>query len=395
MYFISYIDRVNISVAGPIIRKEWNLSQTELGFVFSAFAYPYAAMQIFGGWLADKFGPRLILTVLSVIWGAATLLCGFATALPMLIVLRFLLGVGEGGAFPTATRAFTYWMPVAERGFAQGITHSFARLGGALAPMVVVWIVLARGWRASFVILGCVSVAWTALWLLVFRNTPAEHRWVKEEELREIGVDAAQMRAAAKGATPWRSMLERMWLSSPGRLLLRLGALGLPRLAALVSEGGARLRATGRSTLFASIPLFARRRRRHPGRRHLRPDPQTHQEPQMGAERRPLGRPLRRVRLHRRGDVRARRRGGRRLPVALVLLPRADQRRALEPADRHRGQIRRDGRRDDEQRLRDRGDDLADLVRLPPREDRTLRGAVRAHRGPPPLRRGDGDLRGP
>jgi sugar phosphate permease len=212
MYFISYIDRVNISVAGPIIRKEWNLSQTELGFVISAFAYPYAAMQIFGGWLADKFGPRLILTVLSVIWGLATLLCGLVTALPALLVLRVLLGVGEGGAFPTATRAFTYWMPVTERGLAQGLTHSFSRLGGALAPLVVVAIVLARGWRASFVLLGVASLGWTVLWLLVFRNTPAEHRWVKKEELAEIGVDAAGMRTAAKEATPWRSMIARMWL---------------------------------------------------------------------------------------------------------------------------------------------------------------------------------------
>ncbi len=213
MYFISYIDRVNISVAGPIIRKEWNLSQTELGFVMSAFAYPYAAMQIFGGWLADKFGPRLVLTVLSVIWGLATLLCGFATALPALVVLHcVLLGIGEGGAFPTATRAFTYWMPVTERGLAQGLTHSFSRLGGALAPLLVVGIVLSRGWRTSFVLLGVASVAWTALWLLVFRNTPAEHPWVKKEELAEIGVDAAGMKTAAREATPWRSMIERMWL---------------------------------------------------------------------------------------------------------------------------------------------------------------------------------------
>src|SRR5437667_10485409 len=78
MYFISYIDRVNISVAAPLIRKELGLTPTELGLIFSAFAYPYAATQIYGGWLADRYGPRLILTILSVIWAAATILTGFA-----------------------------------------------------------------------------------------------------------------------------------------------------------------------------------------------------------------------------------------------------------------------------------------------------------------------------
>ncbi|HEU5481218.1 MAG TPA: MFS transporter, partial [Candidatus Tumulicola sp.] len=161
MYFITYIDRVNISIAGPILRHEMGLNATELGLVFSAFAYPYAAMQIIGGWLSDKFGPRRVLAILSVIWAIATILSGLAWGLVSLVFFRFLLGIGEGGAFPSATRAFTYWMPVAERGFAQGITHSFARLGGAATPPIVLAIVAASGWRESFVILGVLSLAWT------------------------------------------------------------------------------------------------------------------------------------------------------------------------------------------------------------------------------------------
>lgn len=154
LYFVAYIDRVNISVAGPFTRKEFGLTPTELGLVFSAFAYPYAAMQIFGGWYADKFGPRLVLAVLSLIWAVATILCGFAWGLTSLVVFRFILGVRELGAFPTATRAFTFWLPATERGFAQGITHSFARLGGAVAPPVVIGIVAWYGWRESFIFLG-------------------------------------------------------------------------------------------------------------------------------------------------------------------------------------------------------------------------------------------------
>lgn len=212
MYFIAYIDRVNISVAGPMIRQEFGLSPTQLGIVFSAFAYPYAAMQIFGGWCADRFGPRLVLTVLSIIWAVATLLCGFAWGMTSLLVFRFILGIGEGGAFPTATRAFTFWMPTSERGFAQGITHSFARLGGAITPPIVIGIVALYGWRDSFIVLGMVSLLWTALYVWFFRNTPVEHKWVRPQELKEIGVDARQLGKGAKGKTPWMEMIRKMWL---------------------------------------------------------------------------------------------------------------------------------------------------------------------------------------
>lgn len=212
LYFVAYIDRVNISVAGPFIRKEFGLSPTELGAVFSAFAFPYAAMQIFGGWCADKFGPRLVLAVLSLIWAVATILCGFAWGLTSLIAFRFILGIGEGGAFPTATRAFTFWLPVTERGFAQGITHSFARLGGAVAPPIVIGIVAWYGWRESFIFLGVLSLMWTALYVWFFRNTPIEHKWMTADELKEIGVDAAQMKQAANGKTPWKEMISKMWL---------------------------------------------------------------------------------------------------------------------------------------------------------------------------------------
>lgn len=212
MYFIAYIDRVNISIVGPLLRKEMGLSPIQLGLVFSAFAYPYAAMQIMGGWLADKYGPRLVLGVLSTIWAAATIMCGLSWGLASLIAFRVMLGVGEGGAFPAATRAFTYWMARTERGFAQGITHSFARLGGAVTPPIVLVIVASYGWRQSFWILGCVSLVWTVFFVWLFRNTPLEHKWVKPAELAEIGIDAAEMKKAACGKTPWRQMFKRMWL---------------------------------------------------------------------------------------------------------------------------------------------------------------------------------------
>lgn len=212
MYFIAYVDRVNISIIAPMLKDEMGFTSTQLGLVFSAFAYPYAAMQILGGWFADKYGPRLVLTVLSTIWAIATILCGFSWGLWSLIMFRILLGIGEGGAFPAATRSFTYWMPATERGFAQGITHSFARLGGAVTPPIVLVIVASYGWRESFIILGGVSLVWTCFFVWFYRNTPLEHKWVKPEELKEIGVNSAEMKKAAAGKTPWKEMIKRMWL---------------------------------------------------------------------------------------------------------------------------------------------------------------------------------------
>lgn len=212
MYFIAYIDRVNISVAAPLIKNEWSLSASELGLIFSAFAVPYTVMQIAGGWLADKLGPRLVLACLSILWGVSTILTGFAAGVLSLVVFRFLLGIGEGGAFPTATRSFTYWMPATERGFAQGITHSFARLGGAVTPPIVLAIAVTYGWRESFFILGAISLVWSVAWIWLFRNTPVEHKWVSPEELAEIGVKSTEMHRVAKGKTPWVLMIKRMWL---------------------------------------------------------------------------------------------------------------------------------------------------------------------------------------
>src|SRR3954470_23152116 len=177
MYFIAYIDRVNISVAAPALRHELGLTPIQLGFVFSAFAYPYAGMQIVGGWLSDRFGPRRVLSILSLLWASATIMTGLSWSVASLVVFRLLVGAGEGGAFPTATRAFTFWLPVRERGFAQGVTHSFARLGGAITPPIVVAIVARYGWRESFIALGAVSLVWTAVWLPSFTETPRQQPW--------------------------------------------------------------------------------------------------------------------------------------------------------------------------------------------------------------------------
>ncbi len=216
MYFIAYVDRVNVSVAAPLARRDLGLSPIQLGFVFSAFAYPYAAMQVLGGWLSDRFGPRRVLAALSVIWALGTILTGASVGLRTLIAVRVLVGIGEGGAFPAATRALAWWMPARERGLAQGVTHSAARLGGAVAPPVVIAIAAAYGWRQSFVVLGLASLVWTALWLLSFRDRPELHRGVTAFELAEIreesGPPLALGLAPRRVGTPWRRIARAMGL---------------------------------------------------------------------------------------------------------------------------------------------------------------------------------------
>src|ERR1700709_1046559 len=129
MYLITYIDRVNVSTAAAGFGKEFNLSKTEIGLVFSAFAYPSLVFQIIGGWVSDRFGAKRTLIYCGVLWTVATVLTGFAGGLVSLLLARLLLGLGEGATFPAATSAMARWIPKEKRGFAQGITHAFARIG--------------------------------------------------------------------------------------------------------------------------------------------------------------------------------------------------------------------------------------------------------------------------
>ncbi len=170
MYFLFYMDRVNISSLAPIISKELRLSAFDLGMVFSAFAYPYALFQIIGGYVGDRLGPKLTLGLCGLLVAAATIWTGLAGGLVGLICARILLGAAEGPAFPTATRALTAVMPSAERGFAQGITHSFSRLGNAVTPIVVAALVALSSWRASFITFGLCSLVWTLLWVAIYQT---------------------------------------------------------------------------------------------------------------------------------------------------------------------------------------------------------------------------------
>jgi sugar phosphate permease len=210
MYFITYVDRVNVGTAAPVIKAELGLSNTDLGLIFSGFAYPYAVFQIIGGLLADKWGPRFTLLVCGLIWATSTALMGLAGGVLSLFLLRFALGFGEGATFPTATRAMQSWVPAEERGFAQGITHAFARLGNAITPPLVVFLMALLTWRGSFVVLGVVSFFWVVVWYWYYRDDPREHKGITAEELARLPLGDVKQ-GAQKSRIPWRHLVMRMW----------------------------------------------------------------------------------------------------------------------------------------------------------------------------------------
>src|SRR5882672_4093168 len=210
MYGITYIDRVNVSTAASVFKQDLHLNNAQVGLVFSAFAYPYLFFQIIGGWVSDRFGARLTLTVSAIIWATATLLTGFVGSLATMLVARVMLGFGEGATFPTATRAMSDWTVEGKRGFAQGITHSAARLGNALTPPLVAWLIALVTWRGSFVIMGIVSLIWTIVWALYFRDDPREHPQITADELPSLPPFRTR-ESAKKNPVPWRRLIPRMF----------------------------------------------------------------------------------------------------------------------------------------------------------------------------------------
>ncbi len=200
---ITYVDRVCISGAKGSIAGEMGLSDTAMGLAFSAFALGYAVAQIPSGWLADRFGPRLILTAVVGLWSFLTALTGSAWNLPSLVAIRFLFGIGEAGAFPGATRAICDWLPEGERGRANGILFSGTRLGGAVSFPLLAWMLARWNWRSSFRILGGLGLCWAILWFLWFRNRPAAGR--------QRG-GATDQQSAASSARIWHRLRSRPML---------------------------------------------------------------------------------------------------------------------------------------------------------------------------------------
>src|SRR5579863_10764872 len=200
VYMITYMDRVVISNAAPVIQKEFGFSLITMGWILASFRWAYALFQIPGGWLGDRIGPRRALAIIVTWWSAFTSLTAFAWSATSMIVIRFLFGIGEAGAFPIATRSLSRWLLPGERGFAQGITHAGSRLGAALTPAIVVALMTTYGWRTPFLAFGSVGLIWAAVWYWFYRDTPAEHAAVNAAERDLIQSSVGGVRASRSHA---------------------------------------------------------------------------------------------------------------------------------------------------------------------------------------------------
>lgn len=162
------------------------LTDQMMGYAFGIFAIGYALLQVPSGWFSDRAGPRRALTVVVIVWSVFTALTGAVHTAVMLLVVRFLFGVGEAGAYPGATRALYGWLPANERGIGQGFFHSGARVGAALSlvvmPLVIDWI----GWRWTFGANAIAGGVWAAIWWFWFRDDPAQHKWTNSAEVEQI-----------------------------------------------------------------------------------------------------------------------------------------------------------------------------------------------------------------
>lgn len=206
VYFITYLDRVNLSVTAPLIMNEFGISKIELGSIFTAFSLSYFLFQIPIGVLGDKLGPRKVLAVLVIFWSLMTAATGLAWNFASMLAIRFLFGIGEAGAFPNATRAFSHWIPSTERGFAQGLTHAFSRFGGAVTPLIIAPLVMLTGWRIAFYSCALIGVAWALLWYYWYRDSPSEY------QKRWGGVNSAEMQLIAQGQSTERKQAPKLAL---------------------------------------------------------------------------------------------------------------------------------------------------------------------------------------
>ncbi len=212
---VSYLDRVNISIAGGSIAEAYHLNDVQLGKVFSAMLVGYALFQTVGGRLADRFGPRRVLAAGVAWWGIFTALtamvpANIAGAIFVFVVVRFLLGAGEAVIYPSANQFIARWIPPSERGIANGWIFAGVGAGAGLTPLLITHIMLRYGWRSSFWVCSIIGFAAGAVWFLVARDAPAEHAGVSASELTLIrsGLTHAESNNDPKVLVAWRRVMQ-------------------------------------------------------------------------------------------------------------------------------------------------------------------------------------------
>jgi MFS transporter, ACS family, glucarate transporter len=184
---LMYLDRLAIAVAGPRMQADLGLSSTDWGWIIGAFTLGYALFEVPTGLLADRLGPRRVIARIVVWWSIFTFATGMVSGLGILLLVRFLFGAGEAGAFPSTASVISRWVPAKERGIANSVVWTSSSVGGLLTPLLVVPIQQAYGWRASFLVLGAIGLAWAVFWYASFRDSPDEVAHVSQAEREKIG----------------------------------------------------------------------------------------------------------------------------------------------------------------------------------------------------------------
>ena len=210
-----YVDRACIATAKEGITGDLGLTNTQWGWVMAAFSLGYALFQTPTGAIADRFGPRVLLTSVVVLWSVFTGLSGMVRGYLSLFAVRFLFGAGEAGAFPGMARAVFSWIPMAERGLAQSINFSGSRLGAMFAMPLVTWLLVQFGWRKMFLILMVLGFVWAVFWYFWFRDEPTDHPSISDSEREFILANRQQPDPEQKQNIPFSLMAAspNMWMA--------------------------------------------------------------------------------------------------------------------------------------------------------------------------------------
>jgi ACS family hexuronate transporter-like MFS transporter len=209
---INYLDRQALSVAAPVIREKFSMTNADYSLIVQAFLLSYAIMQPIAGRIIDWLGTRVGFSLAVLWWGLANILTALASGVGSFRVFRFLLGVGEAGNFPASIKTVAEWFPAKERALATGVFNMGAGLGAIVAPPMIGWLIITYGWLAGFVATGILTLVWAPLWYIFYRR-PHEHPWLASEELAAIraGQEEAIDAGAVKGS--WKEMLthKELW----------------------------------------------------------------------------------------------------------------------------------------------------------------------------------------
>jgi sugar phosphate permease len=203
---VLYLDRICMAQAVPSIQKELGLSNTQMSYVMMAFTLAYGIFELPAGRMGDQYGSRRVLTRIVVWWSVFTSLTGVCTGLVSLVLVRFMFGAGEAGAFPNTASVITRWYPPHERGRIQGVMLSCAQFGAVLAPVCAAALIELVGWRWSFACFGAIGIVWAAGFSWWFRDDPAEHPAVNRAELATIQ-RAASHASPRHSSIPWSAVL--------------------------------------------------------------------------------------------------------------------------------------------------------------------------------------------